>query len=431
MSTPFTPFNAWAWVGVIVDILYMALAIHIIKVITKTNFENEDEMKEYRERIFTLDSMMQATYDGIISFTSGGVANVSDDPSVPERIVVCGFAFFALVVLTAYTATSAAALVQKDYGGVYKDLGDVKSKGKNICIRDQLEDTFLGLYPDFEGNIHPHEKNIDMFGEMKKNQVNNVVSDSCVGVIIDVDGYEKVLADENTHCDTIRVGEVLLVLGDAIPVGPEYDHDVTYILEEGVSKGEYEEASVLAQEKYVGDTQCKGKTGTEAFVSDLGGDQEDQEVQLKALELMAPLLVCALTNTLGIILCLWDARKRRAMARTNISNHDKVNYGAKMAAKDEPAVQMKNYDNQHNVQSANHNQVAIERKSESKRSAQRDENETSPTKRNEIGEDDLRANYYYSIVRKYSGANADTTDYSTTKSDIVGMSNVCLPKFSY
>ena len=387
---PFTPFSPDAWLLIAVAMIYMAWAIRFIKAYTKNSLKMDDEKKN----LFTLRSIGHAFYDGINSMTTGGVAHVSEQPSIPEKLVVSGFAVFALVVLTAYTATSAAVMID-DQGETYNNLQEVIDKGKNICLREAIAETFLSLYPQFsrfdddtggKNKIRAFTSNEEMFSYVDED------SNACIGVIIDIDGLAKLQADYYTYCEYARVGEVLMSVMNSIPVSPSnygMYADISYIIQKGASEGLYTKKSESAKKRYLGESKCSIDEGSHS--------QEGEDPSIGAIELFGPLFITFTMTTVGLLLYLWGIPKEeeKHLGHSNGTLNDlalkeevvepKMNMN-NYQKREQPIVDMKSFDH---MRGFVHKQgTAGEKRDISARSSALDENDT------------LADDYYQSILRR-------------------------------
>eukprot|EP01043_Picozoa_sp_COSAG02_P063185 COSAG02_NODE_8891_length_2406_cov_2.353273_4_plen_78_part_01 len=73
----------------------------------------------------------------------GFPAPVQDAENFPMRVISAGFAAFILIILTAYTASSAAALVADARSGSINSLDDVLAMGAaaKVCIRSAMAES--------------------------------------------------------------------------------------------------------------------------------------------------------------------------------------------------------------------------------------------------------------------------------------------------
>ena len=97
------PFEASAWLMILVCFIYMAISINILKDMVRR--EEDEETEERQDKGFLrkcLEVIGEGIYDGIHSFTRGEVTHVSE-PKGYEKIIIFGFVVFAIIVLTAYT----------------------------------------------------------------------------------------------------------------------------------------------------------------------------------------------------------------------------------------------------------------------------------------------------------------------------------------
>jgi len=337
LATPFLPFENDAWFLIIAATIYMAWVVRFIQKFTRNHTTRQ------QKEVFTLRSIGFAFYDGINSMTSGGVTNVSEKPSIPEKLVVSGFAIFALLVLTAYTATSAASLVVKEHPhGLYSDLDQVAKAGKNVCIRQVLAGTFMGKDKRFTIDGKNGTSKVIEINESDAMMFEEVNNGTCVGVIIDADGFERLQTgvedDGIDYCEFIRVGDVVFTMVNAFPVSPEFHYDISYIIQDSLNDGELMRLNKVAQDQYLGPNNCTD-TMIESSVGIIGGGRKgknggggsDDVIIFGTEELMAALLFTFFMTTLGLVLCLSSvcqkSKKKGLEHDENVANDSKFDEG--------------------------------------------------------------------------------------------------------
>jgi len=103
----------------------------------------------------------------IDEFLSKGIffcsAGVEQDlgASLPQKLLMFGFAFFVLIVVSAYVANLAAFLTRN----VHNDVGTIEEvvrSGKNICAHPALEDDLVLAHPD--ANFIFNKEGKELFG---------------------------------------------------------------------------------------------------------------------------------------------------------------------------------------------------------------------------------------------------------------------------
>lgn len=134
--------------------------------------------------------VVRASYDTIIGFTSGAASNPPDEPSPGEMVAIAGFAFFGLLVLTAYTASSAAAMVVSPQNAPVFGVNNLYTSSDDdsylICLPELVRDAFLAIHID----VNPDA----VWGTNAGNSVliNNYLSDdgNCSALILPEDASE-------------------------------------------------------------------------------------------------------------------------------------------------------------------------------------------------------------------------------------------------
>ena len=153
MATPFKPFTVSAWIWITALVGYMSLAMYITEPEEVDIEDNESLVDRITDLIGiqndrypflamldkTLTSLAKCMYNGLMAFTSG--APVQEAQSFPSRVISSGFAAFGLIILTAYTASSAAALVADTKRSSINSIDDVIAMGPNVkvCVRSASE----------------------------------------------------------------------------------------------------------------------------------------------------------------------------------------------------------------------------------------------------------------------------------------------------
>ena len=126
-----------------------------------------------------------------------------------------GFAVFALIVLTAYTATSAAFMASSNIKADYSSFEEVIEAGENVCVPSAVYDQFFNLYStesrNLEGRLIQCSDGLDCF----EKQDNGI----CSATLLDLDGFKRILSmKDGLHCDKMKTGNVLMALGNGLPI---------------------------------------------------------------------------------------------------------------------------------------------------------------------------------------------------------------------
>lgn len=144
------------------------------------------------------------TYAGLRSFATLDVVEAPDEPSTAEKIIIAGFVVFALVVVTAYTATAATALYVAYTYQPYGSLVDVTSyKGTTLCIEKRIEQGFTMAHP--EATENKKVENVEGKELIKR------VGHSCDVAVASKTSFDEAAADDSKICSKAElVGDDVL-----------------------------------------------------------------------------------------------------------------------------------------------------------------------------------------------------------------------------
>lgn len=228
--------------------------------------------------------------DAALSFTNGHVVQLGDaseqgGTGVPEKIVTVGFAMFGLIILTAYTASSAAALVVDAQAGTIKNMQDLIDSGGKVCVRTAIEGMLLSRYPEMLGRTYTHDLGPALLDAMDEGE--------CVATCLMADAWDNVLAQKDSpHCNKIPVGETLLTAGNAMPVSKSLHQSLSFIVGQEVAAGAYAKLREEYKKNLVGVPSCgeDAEAGEEGFQS------------LTELDLLAPLLITFISTSIGMLI---------------------------------------------------------------------------------------------------------------------------------
>ena len=98
------------------------------------------------------------------------------------------------------------------------------------------------------------------------------------------------------------VGDVLMMLGNAIPINAKYREDLTYIVDLWVSNGNYQPLKQDAINVFLGAPTCS--------VGDIG-QSDDSEPTMTIQQLAFPFFIAILCTTIGLIIDWFEDRSKR------------------------------------------------------------------------------------------------------------------------
>mmetsp|Transcript_18533 Transcript_18533/g.28822 ORF Transcript_18533/g.28822 Transcript_18533/m.28822 type:complete len:433 (-) Transcript_18533:436-1734(-) len=175
LMTPFKPFEFDAWIGILLTTVYMAAFLYFVNAFTAgRNVTGESRMKKFR------DACGNVAYGTIISAATGDATStqmVPDEQRAEQMIAVAGYAFFGLITLTAYTASSAAFLVvENGRDATYDSVDAIFAAQKKICV-------IKGLIDVLEEKLNAYDNQLLGYDTVK--EIDVALSDgTCAGAIL-------------------------------------------------------------------------------------------------------------------------------------------------------------------------------------------------------------------------------------------------------
>lgn len=233
LATPFLPFTGLAWLAVLAAIFFTVLAMNFIA--------SDGEITRLRDMSIhhCFRRCSHVVYSGLRSFATLDVANAPDEPSKAEQVIIAGFVVFALVVVTAYTATSATALyVAYDYKP-YESLNDVIMSPENIlCVQLGISSEFSSTYPEASYNIVTMDVT-------NKELLEAIEDGTCDVAVVTKDSFEAAAKENSAYCSSLEVlgDEILLEKLNAIPISfmaGKYGEELAAMTSEMINLGYYE-----------------------------------------------------------------------------------------------------------------------------------------------------------------------------------------------
>ena len=188
MAVPTLAFTPGAWDWICLTIVYVSIALHVVDPSSYADavdgadshfgkfddieFEEAEEERTMRKHspfmsrcwacfkqerhkhsgalTFVDNTIMGVTtslYFGVIGFA--GSSPVHAVRTFPGRLIAVGFVLFSVVVLTNYTASSAAdfVFIKAQSSAMLQDLDEVVATNRPICVRESLLSNMKHRYP--------------------------------------------------------------------------------------------------------------------------------------------------------------------------------------------------------------------------------------------------------------------------------------------
>lgn len=215
IKKPFEPFTPGVWALIIATLVVMSAAYVIVE-----GWTNEAEFPEKTVR----GKFWISVYYSVVSFV--GASPVHTPETLPGRALSMGFGFFVLVTLASYTATLASFLVTDSFVGEIDTINEGVRAGKKFCGMAAIQSNLFAQYPQLTPLYTGMARAQDALDLMDDggcdvaiiNELNWDFSQRGMGLE----------SNEDRHCDKIRVGDVVLSIGIAMPVSPELHREVSY-----------------------------------------------------------------------------------------------------------------------------------------------------------------------------------------------------------
>ena len=211
--------------------------------------------------------------------------------NMPARVILVAFAIFACIVLAAYTASSAAFLVNS--GAKKYSINNLQeafdfanaNPGEKVCIRSAIKPNFEERYPHLNPDLL-YTKNL------ASELIDALDEGDCVAAIISADSWDAQLRTNRLQrCGKTVVENSLFSEANGMPVREEYAHAISYLMAELKATGRYNQLVEDFKEELLPNVApCEEKTQFEG---------EDVEA-LDSYDLLAPLLLCWGLTTAGL-----------------------------------------------------------------------------------------------------------------------------------
>eukprot|EP00816_Leptocylindrus_hargravesii_P005560 CAMPEP_0196826460 /NCGR_PEP_ID=MMETSP1362-20130617/93638_1 /TAXON_ID=163516 /ORGANISM="Leptocylindrus danicus, Strain CCMP1856" /LENGTH=918 /DNA_ID=CAMNT_0042207033 /DNA_START=493 /DNA_END=3249 /DNA_ORIENTATION=+ len=225
LLTPILPFTKDAWLWIAFTCLYVGIVLNVIR--------------RDRNKLSFCKRIEYILFASVKSCTLGDIHDSDEtDPDMSEKIVVIGFVIFALITLTAYTATSAAFLVSTQKG--FTSLDDIINNASHpkVCINQLIFYAFMEKYPLAESVLEGKPYDTETFLDLVIGD-----SDECHAAIVPAGSFAQLQKDDARFCKNIlilldkmllEVDVVVLIYALLGDVGLELRDTINTLIDEGV-----------------------------------------------------------------------------------------------------------------------------------------------------------------------------------------------------
>jgi len=222
LLSAFKPFDQYLWLAIgIVIMLYSILAWFAEHKYNNRDFPDKN----------IVSSGLTSLYHGLFGFFW------SEPPTRPVtaegRVLLVGFGFFTLIMLSSYTASLASVLVSDDKTPEFQTLQEAIDSGARVCMWDSVLARASRLYPGLVPLHVNMDSNKDGFRMMNQG--------ACQAILCDAIFHAKQQEETTENCDKVLKGGPILDINCAWPVADWLVGPMSMFITELVDKGVLDE----------------------------------------------------------------------------------------------------------------------------------------------------------------------------------------------
>lgn len=270
----FRPFNQTLWMTILLATIVVGF--------TYTALESDGKSP--------IGSIPSRIIGSVYTATMELLSGASDDEEQPvyRKSVTVTWAFFVLIVISAYTANLAAFLGKRKPKHTYSTVADCIANNCNLCydktnpVRNKLKE----LYPSL--------RRFQEFADDEIAEVPNALSNGTCDVYVESKYTWKVNPLYWGDCGTMWLGDTLFSFKVGWPVSLAVSESITYWLSWSLENGAFDEA----MEKYEPIPRCVEPVNTD------DGDEDTQQIGVKSMA--GPLLILSVGIIFGVINKAWN-----------------------------------------------------------------------------------------------------------------------------
>jgi len=219
LMTAFEPFEPLLWFIIFVIIILIAVFTWYVEV--------EDNDRDFPDKN-PLQSFTTSLYQGLYGFFW------SEPPTRPVtaegRILLVGFGFFTLIMLSSYTASLASVMVARGNSASIKNLEMAIVRRKHVCMWESVLDRAKRLYPMLV------ELSTEMEDYMEGYQM--LADGDCDVILIDEVFHHKAQELNPRECNKVLTGPPVLDINVAWTAADWLISPMSYFVTEEMGEGE-------------------------------------------------------------------------------------------------------------------------------------------------------------------------------------------------
>jgi len=250
MGSPLRPFVPSVWFGIVAVTAVASLGMYVL----------ERGKPMFRET--TISRGISLSF--YVAFQSMiGASSSYEAKSLGGKILNLAFGFFIMIVIASYTANLASFLVAKASTSKIDSIEAGINAGMKFCGLSAIRESLISLEPELRNLFVPVAN--------ANEALTNMDSGSCQLAILAKLNLENAQRGEgmDAHCNKVAVGEVLLAIGNAMPIRSELQASMSWAMTLQMSSGAYDLAAAQAKETYLAPSAC-GAQGDDEVEEGMG-----------------------------------------------------------------------------------------------------------------------------------------------------------------
>mmetsp|Transcript_27098 Transcript_27098/g.62460 ORF Transcript_27098/g.62460 Transcript_27098/m.62460 type:complete len:599 (+) Transcript_27098:101-1897(+) len=215
LSNAFLPFDLYLWLLLCAAMVFQGFLQWLLEYKEK---KKKKKTRPLRKRVIKMfSSMFEHVHSGFLGFVSGGPAYESR--SVSSRLLILGYGFLIVVIISSYTANLAAFLTKKEKSVPFSTMEEGVKKGVLFCCDAVALSTLESLYPS--GRFKPSYDTEANFQA--------VLSGDCGALITSYAGLES-RQGGGQYCNLVTVDTPVSQMMDVQPVAEWINPTLSFYL---------------------------------------------------------------------------------------------------------------------------------------------------------------------------------------------------------
>mmetsp|Transcript_10600 Transcript_10600/g.30180 ORF Transcript_10600/g.30180 Transcript_10600/m.30180 type:complete len:623 (-) Transcript_10600:101-1969(-) len=251
ISRPFLPFHWQLWLVILGTLIVVAVLYAWVEgQHTKGSLPSPDGSSSSGDSSahpHWISDAPDAVNESFMGFFTG--APLYAPTTAPGKIIVTGFAFLILVLITSYTASLTAFFTKTDISVQFLDLDDAIQKRAKICVYESVRRSLVSTYPNLDGLYVIAEQYVEE-GDDMMDLIDRGVCDTAIMTENDF------LFLQNQHCDKVLVGQPVFLLVCALSVTQDISQAISSEMVEREMLGTWAEMVQANKDMFMPEPNC-------------------------------------------------------------------------------------------------------------------------------------------------------------------------------